>query len=359
MPAKNDVVSYSEIGMNEGAKQFLMQAPPAVDEKQAANIAQQYYDVVAQVKSLAGERDKNFLLKTDQNHLWVLKIISQSEQLAEIDVQVQVLKHLQKQACKVKTPVAVASKTGHDWERYQQGEQAWNVRAYTFLEGIPVNQVAMTYELQRAFGVTAANISTALQTFEHPILERVILWDVMRLSHLESWAQEVLGVETLDVFILSFFKHFNAVVLPKLQQLPQYAIHGDLSQSNLVVSADNECAIDGVLDFGDMVKAPRVVELGIAASYALDTNLEMQTSLQQIVAGFESVCSLDDVEKDLLMDVIVARLVQRIVITTWRAQRFPENAEYILRGTAHAKAVLSALLTHESVSSRYATESTS
>ena len=351
---KKCLVSYGEIDEVGAALQLLMQAPPEVDDADANEIAKVHYGVLTQAKTLTGERDKNFLLSLGTEK-WVLKAINQHEQPSETDLQIQVLKHLAQKQCAVQTPKAIQTLDGEDVLAYGKHQ----MRAYTFLEGTPVNQVSMTYPLQHSFGQTTAQLLKALQDFDHPVLSRVILWDVMCLGHLENWAQEVMGKAALDQFILRFFAYFNDNVLPKLQQLPKKAIHGDLSQSNLVVDVDNQQRISGVLDFGDMVKAPRVVELGIAASYALGTNLDVMQSFEHIVAGFETESALEALEKEVLMDVIVARLVQRIVITTWRAQRFPDNAAYILRGTAHAQAVLQALLANEAVHARYVFESES
>lgn len=38
----------------------------------------------------------------------------------------------------------------------------------------------------------------------------------------------------------------------------------------------------------------------------------------------------------LLPDLILARIVARIVISEWRAERFPQNRTYVLRNTPRA-----------------------
>ena len=49
-------------------------------------------------------------------------------------------------------------------------------------------------------------------------------------------------------------------------------------------------------------------------------------------------------ELDLLPDLILGRLVARIVVSEWRAERFPENRAYVLRNTPRAWEQLRRLL---------------
>ena len=127
--------------------------------------------------------------------------------------------------------------------------------------------------------------------------------------------------------------------------MPQQVIHGDISKSNTVVSQADGTAIHGVLDFGDLCKAPRVVELAVTASYALDAETgDLQAALARVVSGYESILTLSEAEKALIPELIIARLVQRIVISEWRASHFPNNRDYILRSNAQARQLLGRLM---------------
>ena len=55
-----------------------------------------------------------------------------------------------------------------------------------------------------------------------------------------------------------------------------------------------------------------------------------------MVAAYHAVMPLLPEEVDILADLIAARLVLTIAISTWRAARHPDNATYIIRnqGTA-------------------------
>ena len=49
------------------------------------------------------------------------------------------------------------------------------------------------------------------------------------------------------------------------------------------------------------------------------------------IAGFHSACPLTEGEIALMPDLIAMRMLTTIVIASWRAVRYPENAAYILR----------------------------
>ena len=322
-----------------------MVSPPVVTVDDASKVAADLYGWQAEAIALTGERDKNYLLHTQEAGDVVLKFINPAEEAAETDLQIQVLLWLAQQNCAVVVPKALRSRTGDLVCDYTVGEQVYKVRAYTYLNGVSVAQAQMGAALQQSFGAQAAQLVRALEGFDHPALSRVLLWDVMHLNQLRAWAEEVLPQDEMGQFVFAYLNQFEQTILPVLQALPQQVIHGDISKSNTVASSADATSIHGVLDFGDLCKAPRVVELAVAASYALDAETgDLQAALAGIVAAYAAVLPLSEAESALIPDLIVARLVQRIVISEWRASHFPNNRDYILRSNAQARQLLGQLM---------------
>ena len=322
-----------------------MVSPPVVTIDDASKVAADLYGWKAEAIALTGERDKNYLLHTQEAGDVVLKFINPAEEAAETDLQIQVLLWLAQQNCAVVVPKALRSRTGDLVCDYTVGEQVYKVRAYTYLNGVSVAQAQMGAALQQSFGAQAAQLVRALEGFDHPALSRVLLWDVMHLNQLRAWAEEVLPQDEMGQFVFAYLDQFEQTILPVLQALPQQVIHGDISKSNTVASSADASSIHGVLDFGDLCKAPRVVELAVAASYALDADTgDLQAALAGIVAAYAAVLPLSEAESALIPDLIVARLVQRIVISEWRASHFPNNRDYILRSNAQARQLLGQLM---------------
>ena len=322
-----------------------MVSPPVVTIDDASKVAADLYGWQAEAIALTGERDKNYLLHTQEAGDVVLKFINPAEEAAETDLQIQVLLWLAQQNCAVVVPKALRSRTGDLVCDYTVGEQVYKVRAYTYLNGVSVAQAQMGAALQQSFGAQAAQLVRALEGFDHPALSRVLLWDVMHLNQLRAWAEEVLPQDEMGQFVFAYLDQFEQTILPVLQALPQQVIHGDISKSNTVASSADASSIHGVLDFGDLCKAPRVVELAVAASYALDAETgDLQAALAGIVAAYAAVLPLSEAESALIPDLIIARLVQRIVISEWRASHFPNNRDYILRSNAQARQLLGQLM---------------
>lgn len=322
-----------------------MVSPPVVTIDDASKVAADLYGWQAEAIALTGERDKNYLLHTQEAGDVVLKFINPAEEAAETDLQIQVLLWLAQQNCAVVVPKALRSRTGDLVCDYTVGEQVYKVRAYTYLNGVSVAQAQMGAALQQSFGTQAAQLVRALEGFDHPALSRVLLWDVMHLNQLRAWAEEVLPQDEMGQFVFAYLDQFEQTILPVLQALPQQVIHGDISKSNTVASSADATSIHGVLDFGDLCKAPRVVELAVAASYALDAETgDLQAALAGIVAAYAAVLPLSEAESALIPDLIIARLVQRIVISEWRASHFPNNRDYILRSNAQARQLLGQLM---------------
>ncbi len=323
----------------------LVQSAPQMNLDDACAVAAEAYGWRVTAEWLSGERDQNILLRLADGRCQVLKFINAAETAAETDVQIKVLEWLAGRECAVVVPQAQYALDGRSVVDYRRdGQPAVRVRAYSYLQGAPTASVAMTPALQTSFGQTAARLVQALDGFDHPALQRVLLWDVMHVGQLMPWAQ-ALPEDNIKTLALAFLPQFEHTVLPQLRALPQQVIHGDISRSNTVVDSQRPQQLAGVLDFGDLSRGPRVLELAIAASYAMD-EADALPSLARIVAGYESLLPLSAAERQLLPYAVVARCLQRIVISEWRSAQFPHNRSYLMRSNAPARALLQQVLPH-------------
>jgi hypothetical protein len=59
---------------------------------------------------------------------------------------------------------------------------------------------------------------------------------------------------------------------------------------------------------------------GDPVSRTIQDGTGSMAALDEVTAGFEEVISLVDVERGHVLNLVIARLVQRIVITEWRAR---------------------------------------
>ena len=111
---------------------------------------------------------------------------------------------------------------------------------------------------------------------------------------------------------------FERQLAPSFAGLRTQVIHNDLNPGNILVTGSEPAAVAGVIDFGDMLRAPLVIDVAIAASYLRSTDDGLQT-LGAFIAGFESQMPLEDAERELLFDLVRTRLAATITILYWRA----------------------------------------
>jgi Ser/Thr protein kinase RdoA (MazF antagonist) len=116
-----------------------------------------------------------------------------------------------------------------------------------------------------------------------------------------------------------------------------------LSTDNLLVDEVEDGQVAGVLDFGDVVDAPVINELAVAASYQLSEVDDHVAAACDVARGFHSVTRLDDEELNILPGLITARVMTWVTIPTWRSVRHLGDPNYVLRNAARSRALFLAL----------------
>jgi len=332
--AVGEVLVDETTSLLESARALLETPPPGVDEVEAAEIARTVFGVSGEVRRLSGERDANFLI--DGERPVVLKFVNDVEPDAEALMQVAALEHLAA-ATDPRVPVPVPDLDGRLLSHLTARSGApVRARCYTYLPGRSAVSLPIDDRSRRAVGRTAGRLTRALSGFSHPAADRLNLWDTRAVVHLAP-LMEFQPASPLSEMLAAFLERFRERVTPRVEGLRRQVIHNDLSPSNLVVGE----ALS-VVDFGDMILAPIVCELAVAASYQITPEAPL-SDLAMVADTFDAEFPLTDEERELLPDFVLARLAGRILITRRRAERFPENRVYILRSSEAARTLFLAL----------------
>ncbi len=309
---------------------------PSFTEKDAIQIASDYYGIDAEAKSLPGEIDKNFLLTTGEKK-FVLKIHNPQTPREEIEFQNAALRHLKDFEG---TPHIIPNKDGEELFVY---DGKYLVRMVSYLEGsLFADAPVRTPNLLRQLGAFMAQVDPALNGFEHPAMHRTeFMWNLARadeeitprLSSLRALRQaqdeaispndeETATLPTVarSDMVQKVLERFNRRVKPALQDLRWQVIHNDANDYNILL---NDGMVTGLLDFGDMLYAPRVADVAITAAYALLGTDDPVESAAHVVAGYHSVSALTATEVSLLYDLICARLAVSVAISSERATQSP------------------------------------
>jgi 4-aminobutyrate aminotransferase-like enzyme/Ser/Thr protein kinase RdoA (MazF antagonist) len=326
----------------------LRSSPPVFTEAQAERIARDTYGLAVSARALPGERDRNFHLSTADRRHYVLKIVDVDSNPEALDCQLRVLQHLAEQDPALPVPRVLPTALGGDLGTIVGSEGSY---ATCLLEYLPGRLLAdsmraepLPEELRAPFlegvGDVLARLDHALQGFFHPALAQRLAWDVRRLPELIehagyiAWGALRRKVESAAAMLEER--------LPALRALRSQAIHGDCHAHNLLVHPDSR-AIVGILDFGDMIHAPRVLEPAVAMSELLSLDLAPLEALSSVIQGYTQRQPLERGELDALYDLIGARSATTILVHAWRDKHDPDGAHALAESAVHAARSLDAL----------------
>lgn len=315
----------------------LNSAAPFVTPPEAVEIAKVHFGISAIAESLSSERDTNFHLVARDGRGYALKFANSAEPPLNTNFQTEALLHMQREDPTLPVPKVVASLSGAPEILLTLSDGRRSVvRVLTWVEGVQLHQVPITRALRAHVGSTLARIGKVLKTFNHPAAELDLLWDIKNAARLRAMVPAIPDAP-MRLDVLARLDRFDAVIAPALAGLRRQVIHNDLNHHNAVVDESRPDRISGVLDFGDMVKTALVIDVAVAASYITSLDDDPLESVTDLVAAYHAVYPLTGAEIEILHDLIVTRLVTTIVITDWRAARYPENAAYILRNNGPAR----------------------
>jgi Ser/Thr protein kinase RdoA (MazF antagonist) len=319
---------------------MLNSPAPAVDEEEALAILRAHYGLDGRAESLACERDANFCITTPDGRRFTMKLSNPAEPEVNINFQTTALLWLEARDPSLPVPKVVCAADGrNEFPQVLRDGRVSIVRVLTWLDGIPVARGgAVSAELRRNLARGLARLGCAFEGFEHPASGHEILWDIRNAARLRPLVVELAEPE-LRARLTAELDHFEAMVRPQLASLRQRVIHNDLNLHNAVIDPARPDEVSGVLDFGDMVKTPLVIDLAVACSYHTPGGPDV---VADMVGAYHRILPLTPAEVALLRDLIVARLMTTVAITEGRAARYPQNAAYILRNNSGARAGLAA-----------------
>jgi Ser/Thr protein kinase RdoA (MazF antagonist) len=309
---------------------------PALSEDRAAELLLEHYGLAGKLEPQDSERDQNFLLRSTSGRNYVLKIANAAEAEAITDLQVAALLHLETAPVAGLVPKVVRTRDGGTRLRVRAVDgRVHTVRVLSWLPGsLRPPDTLSTIALYRMGGTLAA-LGNALAGFDHPMSDYPLLWDIKQAGRL----RELLGTvadpalhEVLDARLDTF----TAEVRPRLDAVRWQVIHNDLNPGNVLFSKGNHDKIAGIIDFGDMIRSPLVIDVAVACAYLCRRDDSSLADMLAFVRGYNAITPLTENELTLLPHLVVIRNITTIVISHWRASMYPENRAYILRSAGRA-----------------------
>ncbi len=321
------------------SEELLESPPPVLSATEASEIAASLFGIAGSATALAGERDANFRIVTDDGD-FSLKIANPAERATVLEMQQFALEHVATIDEYIPAPRPVHTRDGSPVGSVEIGGRTSPVRLLTFLPGTAIPRGFSTPLLRGRIGVLLARLDLALHDFHHPEQKREYLWDVAQMGGIRSFVHH-LSDDRLD-FVSRWMNHFDASIAPRLVDLPHQVIHSDFNPENVLVDPGDPESITGIIDFADLIYSPRVIDPASAAAYQCLGVDDPAPVVAQLVGAYHEVAPLSDAEIGMVADLVTARLVQSLAIGAWRADLHPDNRDYIL---IHAEPVWNALST--------------
>lgn len=319
----------------------LAAPPPVFSIPEAEALARDYFGLIGTASPLTSERDANFRIRNEiGSH--VLKIANPAEAAAVTNLQTMALLHIERVDPGMPVQRVLKSVHGRHEEilRDAQG-RPMVLRLFSYLEGEPLATVPRSAAQRRAIGTALARLAIALRDLSHPAADHELVWDIKHASRLRQYLPFIEG-DDRRALVEGVITAFDTNVKPAMPSLRWQFVHSDLNPSNVLVKKDAQDEIAGVLDFGDMVHTPLINDLAVASSYQLALEGNPLADAGDFIRAYHETNPLTGTELDLLYDLIAARMATTACITSWRAARYPENRDYILRNAPRAWAGLKA-----------------
>ncbi|MEM7763536.1 MAG: phosphotransferase, partial [Pseudomonadota bacterium] len=263
----------------------------------------EYWTLSTEWQSLAGEFDLNF-----SDGTVIYKVMRANCPRDIVDLQIACLTHLANRNLAVPRLVPTAS-GGHLIE-LSDGSSTHLCWAISRVPGTVLAETRpLALTLVADIATTLASLHTALADFEHPALTRTMRWDLREALNVRDDAGALSSHPLADT-LHAIFSNLTTPALERLGQLPAQAIHNDLNEHNLFCTTPANAApqLAGIIDFGDMIAAPRVVDVAIAAAYLMLQSEQPITALNRFVAAYAAQHPLDESEIALIWPLALTRM---------------------------------------------------
>ncbi|MGN6425299.1 MAG: aminotransferase [Leifsonia sp.] len=274
---------------------------PDVGADDAAGIAARAFGLEGSIRELGSNQDRNFLVDTGEER-FVLKIANPVFSADELHAQNAALSVLAGSGIRI--PEVVPSLEGDDVIEVDVQGRPLLARVLRYLDGDPLTDVERpTVEQLRTLGALAGSVAAGLAGLDHPGLDRTTQWDAriggevvdLLLDHVEQPAKRRAVRAATDAAL--------ARLAPLRERLRVQAVHGDVTDDNIVLGDDGP----GVIDFGDVADGWLVAELASTVTSALHHLPDEPIAVLEVIEAFHERAPLDDADVAALWPLVVLR----------------------------------------------------
>ena len=329
------VDSYSAFIDAVASESGLLTEQSQLADSTVLELLEQSYGLKGILVRIPTEKDETFRLR-DGEATYLVKVSSPDEDPVIVDLQTACMEHLERTAPELPVQRLIRSLSGDPQVLIPAPAGPFDrvLRVMRFMPGdLLATHEASPGQLQLV-GSSLARLGLALQDFDHPRADRLLLWDLKHFHRMRPLLDYV-GEKQKRALAEDIFDQFDEKVVPLLGTLTSQVVHGDFSPFNILVDPDAANYVTGIIDFGDAVRTSVIFDISVTTANLLgaDPDNPWDHALQ-VMDGYRNIRRLPDQEFDALTASAPARLLLRALITQWRASQLPQRRDYLL---SHSK----------------------
>jgi len=308
---------------------FMDRNPPNLPTESIRHSLREIYGLEGQLTRFDSERDQNTMVTSDQGR-FLFKVCNAEEDQAVIDLQIGVLHHLAQVDPGLPVPRALPTLSGSNTAEVKTADGITHVvRLMSFVDGETIRDhpEADTPALRRNTGAMLARLDVALRGFMHPAAQQDHPWAMTQAPGLLAFTHHITNPDA-QALIHSILERMRDDSLPRAQRTRHQVVHQDAHTGNLVINPKRPTEVAGIIDFGDLVYAPLIMDLAVASDLTGRPSWDPE-SLLDLAIGYDAVLPLESEEVDLLPDLVLGRMAMTATIVAARAVLFPDVSAYI------------------------------
>ena len=304
---------------------FIAVEPPSFGVSVVADAVARQFGLVGDYALLVSERDQNFCLTTNDDR-YLVKVTSPTEPNDVTDFQIAALSHLAN--CGVTgVPRDVRTTLGKNRGSIQSDDGSLlSLRVLTWLNGSLLDDSEITPGMASSLGGRLADLDVALKSFVHESDGQASLWDTQCAGQLRGLLIHV-GDSAMRQQLEAVLDVMEERITPALEALPRQVIHNDANTENILLDANGD--VSGIIDFGDLLRASRIIEVSTAAAYLRPNDGDPLQLITPFVAGYQEKNPLSEPELDVLFDLILTRLAMTVILFYWRLAARDKEDPYL------------------------------
>jgi 4-aminobutyrate aminotransferase-like enzyme/Ser/Thr protein kinase RdoA (MazF antagonist) len=279
------------------------------------------YGIEARLSELEGYDDLNYLLRTDQDTAYVLKLSQEKNHGSLLEAQYKILRILGPLK-EYQFPQAILDRNGNYFNSF---ENKYIARLLTYIPGKFIAEIPRNTELLRDFGRFLGTLDQTLLDHHDPVVEsRHLPWDILTFPEFKN-KLKYLQDANLKKLVHYFIMQYDQMVMPLFPELRKSVIHNDANDWNVLAEGNR---ILGIIDFGDVVYTHTINELAIACTYMAMDSQDPIDQIMPMVSGYHQNLPLNETEISVLYYLIAARLGISLIMANLSKSQDPEN-DYI------------------------------